>query len=130
MAKNRKRNVRMGVVPKVLFGAVVLASVGALVFWSVDSKCNALAKDILLQEQEYAKLENAHKHEDKRWREMWENHENLDRAVKQKGLAMDFPSPDQIVRIDAAGVPLPNQPSLARFKKIAVAAGSLVHIAQ
>ena len=123
MAKNRKRNVQMGAVPKLLVGVVVLVSLGALVFWSVDSKCNALCKEINLLQQEHTGLENVRSHEEARWLAKL-SPENLDRTIREMGLPMDYPSADQIVVIDAEGKPLPNQTSLARFKKI-VASGNL-----
>ena len=118
MAKNRNRSKPLGTVPKLLIGVFGLVAVGVAASWKIDSKCNTLSKEINKLEEEYARKESAYIHEESCWKEMYENPEKLDRAIKDKGLAMGFPTPEQIVRIDATGKPLPNQPSLARYKEI------------
>lgn len=125
MAINRNRSKPIGVVPKLVIGAFVLVLVGGAVHWKLDSKYKEVSKEVSKLEEESARLENIYKYEESRWREMYENPEKLDRAIREKGLAMGFPTTNQIVRIDAKGQPLPNQPSLAHFRTII--AGNLVN---
>ena len=124
MAKNRNRNKSNGPVPKLLVGALVLGMIGWMVFLIVGSKCNTLIKENSVLKEEHTRLESIYISEDKVLREMYENPEKLNDQIKGMGLAMDFPAPDQIVRIDSTGTPLPRQHSLARFNKIV--AGNLV----
>lgn len=124
MAVNRDRSKPGSVVPKLIAGVFVLGLLMGVVYWKLDSNCKALDRDLTKLQEEYARLDIIHKHEDRRWKEMYENPEKLELALKDKGLAMGFPTPEQIVCIDAKGNPLPNQPSMVRFRKIV--AGNIV----
>lgn len=118
MAKNRNRNKPMGWLPKLVIGACALGTAGGVVYLSVDGKSNDLDREINDLKREYANEDNIYIHEDKLWKEMSENPEKLDFAIKQKGMAMGLPTPEQIIRIDAEGVPLPGQPSMKHYQKL------------
>ena len=88
----------------------------ALVYWFVDSKCALLGQEIRKHEQKYAALENERVREAARWDEK-KTPEKLERAMLQHGLAMNYPTAEQVVRMDASGRPFPGQLSVARFQK-------------
>jgi hypothetical protein len=82
----------------------------------VDSKCVQLGQEIRKQEVKYAALENERVREAARWDEK-KTPEKLERAMLQHGLAMAYARPDQVVRMDAAGRPLPGQVSLLKHQR-------------
>jgi hypothetical protein len=88
----------------------------ALIYWFVDSKCSLLGQEIRKHEQKYAALENERVREAARWDEK-KTPEKLERAMLQHGLAMTYPTADQMVRMDANGRPLAGQLSLARYQR-------------
>jgi hypothetical protein len=97
-------------------GVIVTVVTVALVYWFVDSKCALLGQEIRKHEQKYASLENERVREAARWDEK-KTPEKLERAMLQHGLAMGYPRPDQVVRMDANGRPVPGQLSLAKFQR-------------
>ena len=117
--RNRRRNVQMGVLPKLLVRVVILVSLGAVIplgYWGLDSKCNQVGQEINKSKTLYASLEGAYLHEEARWMENLTT-ENLDRAILRHGLAMGYPQAHQIVRVDAEGNPLPRQSSIAYLRR-------------
>lgn len=116
MRKNRKRQVRIQFLPRMAVGVIVTFVTVALVFWFVDSKCAQLGQEIRKHEQKFAGLENERVREAARWDEK-KTPEKLERAMLQHGLAMTYPTADQMVRMDTAGRPLPGQLSVARFQR-------------
>ena len=118
--KNKRRDVQLGGLPKLLVRAFILAAFGAVIplgFWWLDEKGKDVGKNIHELEQKYAAQESVCLHEDARWKEKLTT-ENLDRAIEQHGLGMGYPEARQIVRVNADGVPLPNQSSLASLQKV------------
>jgi hypothetical protein len=114
----------MGAAPKLLLFAFVLIAGCALVYWLIDSKYKRLSAEIDKYEQEYAAKKKDYILEKARW-EIKLKPENLDRALRNHGLAMQIPAPTQIVRIGADGRMIPGQPSEARVKRIFVTSASI-----
>lgn len=116
MRRNRKRQVRTQYLPRTAVGVIVTIVTVALIYWFVDSKCSLLGQEIRKHEQKYAALENERVREAARWDEK-KTPEKLERAMLQHGLAMNYPTAEQVVRMDAAGRPLPGQLSVARYQR-------------
>lgn len=116
MRRNRKRQVRTHFLPRTAVGVIVSVVTVALIYWFVDSKCSLLGQEIRKHEQKYAALENERVREAARWDEK-KTPEKLERAMLQHGLAMNYPTAEQMVRMDQSGRPLPGQLSLVRFQK-------------
>ena len=116
MRRNRKRQVRLQFLPRTAVGVIVTIVTVALVYWFVDSKCSLLGQEIRKHEQKYAALENERVREAARWDEK-KTPEKLERAMLQHGLAMTYPTAEQVVRMDVNGRPLAGQISVARFQK-------------
>jgi len=118
--RNRRKNVQMGVMSKLLVRAVILISCGAAVtlgFLGLDSKCKQVGQEIHKSDLLYMSLENEFHHQDARWKENLTT-EKLDLMISRHGLGMSYPQPHQIVRLDAEGNPLPRQASLAQLQKM------------
>lgn len=116
MRRNRKRQVRTQFLPRTAVGVIVTIVTVALVYWFVDSKCALLGQEIRKHEQKYSALENERVREAARWDEK-KTPEKLERAMLQHGLAMNYPTAEQVVRMDQGGRPLPGQLSVARFQR-------------
>jgi cell division protein FtsL len=117
MRRNRKRHVRMDVMPKLLVAWIVSVVSVAIGYWFMDSKCKQLNQEIRKHESKYDKLENARAREALRWDEK-KTPEKLEHALLQNGLAMDYPKASQVVRLDSKGRMIPGQVSLARINKV------------
>lgn len=116
MRRNHKRRVRVEFMPRMAVGVIVLGVTVALVYGFVDSKCVQLGQEIRKHEVTYSALENERVREAARWDEK-KTPEKLERAMLQHGLSMGYASPDQVIRMDAAGRPLPGQLALAKFQR-------------
>lgn len=116
MRRNRKRQVRAHFLPRTAVGVIVSVVTVALIYWFVDSKCALLGQEIRKHEQKYVALDNERVREAARWDEK-KTPEKLERAMLQHGLAMSYPTAEQVVRMDQSGRPVPGQLSLARFQK-------------
>lgn len=116
MRRNRKRQVKVHFLPPTAVGVIVSIVTVALVYWFVDSKCALLGQEIRRHETTYVARENERVREAARWDEK-KTPEKLERAMLQHGLAMNYPTAEQVVRMDGAGRPLPGQLSVARFQK-------------
>ena len=116
MRRNRKRQVRAHFLPRTAVGVIVSMVTVALIYWFVDSKCTLLGQEIRKHEQKYVALDNERVREAARWDEK-KTPEKLERAMLQHGLAMSYPTAEQVVRMDQGGRPVPGQLSLARFQK-------------
>ena len=116
MRRNRKRQVKTQFLPRTAVGVIVTVVTVALVYWFMDSKCTLLGQEIRKHEQKYAALENERVREMARWDEK-KTPEKLERAMLQHGLAMSYPTAEQVVRMGAGGRPLAGQLSVARFQK-------------
>lgn len=116
MRRNRKRNVHAKVVPRSVAGVFLLMVGLVLLYWMMDSKCDVDGQEIRKYEQKLQALEAEYVREEARWNER-NTPEKLEEAMLQHGIAMSYPTADQIVRMDASGVPVPGQLSIARFKR-------------
>jgi hypothetical protein len=116
MRKNRRRHVNAKVLSPAVVGMSVLIVTLTLIYCCLDSKCNQLGQEIRKHEQCFEALEDERVREEARWNDK-RTPEKLTQAMLSHGLEMDYPAPDQMVRIGAAGEPLPGQISLAKFRK-------------
>jgi hypothetical protein len=116
MRRNRKKRVHAKVLPPSVAGIIVLVVSLVLVYWFVDAKCGQLGQEIRKHEQQLSALEDERVREEARWSEK-KTPEKLEQAMLQHGLAMNYPSAEQVVRMDAAGQPVPGQLALARFQR-------------
>jgi len=116
MRRNRKRQVRVKFLPVPAAGVIVLAASVALSYWFMDSKSAQLGQEIRKYEQKYAALEGERVREESRWNEK-KTPEKLERAMLQHGIMMTYPTPEQVVRMDMNGRPMPGQLALVRFQR-------------
>ena len=116
MRKNRKRQVHVKVLPPAVAGLIVLCASLVLIYWGMESKCAELGQEIRQYEQNITTLEDERIREETRWTEK-KTPEKLEQAMLQHGLDMVYPSPEQIVRMDARGQPIPGQLALANFSR-------------
>ena len=119
MAKNRKKSRKMSVITSrtahiasvlgVLFAVVVLnmsaESVGAHTLQEIGKK-----------ERMLKTLDQEFERETWRWDQM-KTPGNLDAMLAKHGLRMIYPRPDQYVRMDASGTPVPGQYSVANARR-------------
>lgn len=116
MRRNRKRRLSVKVLPHWPAGIIVLLVTLVLGYWFMDSKCAMLDQEMRKHEQKYAALENERVREESRWNEK-KTPEKLEQAMLQHGIAMSYPTPEQVVRMDGSGVPLASQLSVVRFQR-------------
>ncbi|MEI7901061.1 MAG: hypothetical protein WCK89_12485 [bacterium] len=116
MRRNRKRQLQVRVLPRWVAGIIVLLVTLVLGYWFMDSKSAMLGQEIRKYEQKYAALENERVREEARWNEK-KTPEKLEQAMLQHGIAMSYPTPEQVVRMDGVGVPLAGQLSVMRFQR-------------
>ncbi len=120
MRRNRKRQVRVKVLPPSVAGMIVLVVSLILSYWFMDSKCAQLGQEIRKHEQKLAALEDERVREEARWSEK-KTPEKLEQAMLQHGIAMTYPTADQVVRMDSTGSPVAGQLSLVRFQRSQIA---------
>lgn len=116
MRRNRKRQVHAKVLPPSVAGIAVLIVSMVLCYWFMDAKCAQLGQEIRKHEQKVASLEDERVREEARWSEK-KTPEKLEQAMLQHGIAMSYPTSDQVVRMDAFGQPVAGQLSLVRFQR-------------
>ncbi len=116
MRRNRKRKLYARVLPRWAAGIIVLLVTLVLGYWFMDSKSAMLGQEIRKHEQKYAALEDERVREEARWNEK-KTPEKLEQAMLQHGIAMSYPTPEQVVRMDSAGVPASGQLSVVRFQR-------------
>ena len=112
----KKKSVNFESVPQLAITIIIVLAIVLMSCVVIDSKCSDLIQQIHVHERDIAALENKRVREEAQWNEK-KTPEKLEQAMLQHGLAMSYPAADQVVRIDAAGVPLPNQISVARFNR-------------
>ena len=119
MAKNRKISKKMSVhaANTVRFGGIILA-LGVMIIVNVlsSSSCDQLVNENGRKASELAKLDASYQRESTRWEEM-KTPENIDRALVRHGLKMAPPRAHQWIRLNANGVPCPNQLALTRLRQ-------------
>ena len=94
---------------------IVSAFIMLMIFFSINSRCSSISREIGKKEKELQKLEAELTREKTRWDEM-KVPERLSIALTKFGLAMSAPREDQMVRMTSAGVPAPGQLALRRMK--------------
>ena len=82
----------------------------------MDSKCYVDGQEIRKYEHKLQSIEAEYAREEARWNEK-NTPEKLEEAMLQHGIAMSYPSADQVVRMDTSGIPVAGQLSIARFKR-------------
>jgi hypothetical protein len=100
----------MGVASLIISGFIML-----MIFFTVNSRCSSITRDIGKREKELQRLEAELTREKTRWDEM-KVPERLNIALTKFGLEMDAPREDQLVRMNSAGLPAPGQLALKRMK--------------
>jgi len=119
MRKNRKITKKMSVVTtnSLRFGAIlVLTCVMVVMNLLASSSCSQLVKRKGELKVQLAKFEDSCQRASMRWEEMCIP-ERIDSALQNRGLAMRLPRPEQIVRMNGKGLPVPGQISLRHAKQ-------------
>jgi len=96
-----------------LVGAIVLGFMGLMIYWSQDSRVSALLQEIGDGEKKLAALQSELDRETARWEEM-KTPEKLENQLVRMGLDMRYTHPQQVVRMNARGVPAAGQMAVAR----------------
>ena len=131
MRKNRKTSKRMSVVATntMRFGAIIVFFfVMVILNLLSSSSCTQLLNEKGEKERELAKLEESHRRESTRWEEM-KTPEKVEAALFRHGLRMSTPRADQCIRLNARGVPYPNQLALTRLRQRAGTAATVRYVA-
>lgn len=119
MGRNWKISKKMSVVAQntAYVGAIMLMLfVMVIVNMLASSSCSQLMKSIGEKKRTLERLENERERENAHWEEM-KTPQNLESALKKHGLAMHYPKPGQIMRMDDKGELLPSQRSVAMEKQ-------------
>ncbi len=131
MRKNRKVSKRMSVIAAntMRFGAIIVFFfVMVILNLLSSSSCTQLLNEKGEKERELAKLEESHRRESTRWEEM-KTPEKVEAALFRHGLRMSTPRADQCIRLNARGVPYPNQLALTRLRQRAGTAATVRYVA-
>ena len=131
MRKNRKVSKRMSVIAAntMRFGAIIVFFfVMVILNLLSSSSCTQLLNEKGEKERELAKLEESHRRESTRWEEM-KTPEEVEAALFRHGLRMSTPRADQCIRLNARGVPYPNQLALTRLRQRAGTAATVRYVA-
>lgn len=106
---------------------IVTAFIALMIYWSVDSQCTAISREIGKGEKALAALDSEYGREMARWNEM-QTPENLAEKIVRFGLRMQSPMADQVVHINADGRPAPGQIAVARARARSRNAGAVAGI--
>ena len=131
MRKNRKIPKKMSVVATntMRFGAIIVFFfIMVILNLLSSSSCTQLLKAKGELEREIAKLDDARMRESTRWEEM-KTPEKVEAALFRHGLRMSTPRADQCIRLNARGVPYPNQLALTRLRQRAGTAATVRYVA-
>ena len=131
MRKNRKVSKRMSVIAAntMRFGAIIVFFfVMVILNLLSSSSCTQLLNEKGQKERELAKLEESYRRESTRWEEM-KTPEKIEAALFRHGLRMSTPRADQCIRLNARGVPYPNQLALTRLRQRAGTAATVRYVA-
>lgn len=119
MRKNKKVSKKMSVIATntMRFGAIIVFFFVMVILNILSSSsCTQLLDEKGQKERELAKLEESHRRESTRWEEM-KTPEKVEAALFRHGLRMSTPRADQCIRLNARGVPYPNQLALTRLRQ-------------
>ena len=99
VAKNRKKSEQENFRLLIPFaGLAVLVCVLALGYIWLGYRCKDVAKDLKVLEKEKTELAKKHQNEKRRWARI-RSPRNIRKALATHRIAMDWPRPDQIVRV-------------------------------
>jgi len=118
MRKNRKRTkhsvFRLGSVGVV--SLIVSIFLMLMLYWSVDSRCSSIAREIGQAEKRLAALDSEFVRVTAKWDEQ-KIPDRLSERLTRFGLEMKYARQDQVVRMSADGRPLPGQIAVARARQ-------------
>jgi len=116
MRRNRRiKHTRVTVNSMGVVTLILVAFFSAIVYWTVDSRCKTLIREIGRSEKKLASLEADLQRETMLWEEM-KTPDRLGEALVRFGIEMKTAEPDQTVHMGANGAPLPGQLSVARAR--------------
>ena len=116
--RNRKVNRHAHVTANTV-GVVALiltACAMALVYGVLGMRCTSISQELQEAEKTYRQLVKEGERVAARWNELMAV-DRLKENLARNGLEMDMPRADQIVRMNAAGRPLPGQIAVARARE-------------
>lgn len=118
--RNRKKTLHAQALPAPWVGVVMVAVTVALGYvWTV-ARSQTLGNELRALEQKRDALLKSHAHEQFKWTRM-KSPENLERELRDRGIAMTWPSSRQVVRLRAADVhsdwPDAGEPQLAGMER-------------
>jgi len=116
MRRNRRiKHTRVTVNSMGVVTLILVAFFSAIVYWTVDSRCKTLIREIGKSEKKLASLEADFQRETMLWEEM-KTPDRLNEALVRFGIEMKTAEPDQTIHMGANGKPLPGQLSVARAR--------------
>lgn len=119
MRKNRKVSKRKSrIATYAAYFAVVLLTFFVMMVLNImaNTKCSQLQKSIADKEKILSLGEDELERNEIRW-DAVKSSDNLEHALVKRGMAMYYPNPNQIVRMDEAGMVLPSQTSVALLRR-------------
>lgn len=119
MKKNRRVKKSMSMNASIVTHAsviVLVCFVMVILNLLASSSCQHLAKEIGEKEKTLAKLDDAYNREEMRWEEL-KTPERLDEALRNHGLAMKPPRPNQNVHMSADGQPYCGQLAVTQARR-------------
>ena len=131
MRKNKKVSKKMSVIAanSMRFGTIILFFFVMVILHVLSSSsCAQLVNEKGQKERALAKLEESYRRESTRWEEM-KTPEKVEAALFRHGLRMSTPRADQCIRLNARGVPYPNQLALTRLRQRAATAATASYAA-
>lgn len=114
--KNHRRHVKTKAFPSFIAISAMLAMLLAVGYGHLHSACAQLGNALGQGEREIENLNKTLQSESIRWKDNFTS-EKIRAALRNHGLKMDYPSLDQIVRMDKKGRPVENQLSMNNFRK-------------
>ena len=96
--RNRKKNVDGFIFPVPFAMVVIAASTLALAYVWLGCRCEAVGRDLKALEVAEEEFRRTLVNEEYRWARL-KSPENLERKLKEMGIEMTWPRPDQIVRL-------------------------------
>ena len=95
---------------------ILTACAMALVYGVLGMRCTSISQELQEAEKTYRQLVKEGERVAARWNELMAV-DRLKENLARNGLEMDMPRADQIVRMNAAGRPLPGQIAVARARE-------------
>lgn len=102
--RNRKRKkIKVFVIPVPFTSLVVLVGALALAYVCLDSRCEAIGREILALESESSSLDMQCMNARMQWTQL-KSPRNLEEALARNGIEMTWPRGDQVVRLSDPGL--------------------------